>query len=144
MKFTLGKDCAILMHTKFDASKGFCIGNNSVINSNCRIDTRGGVFIGNNVSISSDVIILTADHDMDSPNFEGRTQSVTIEDYVWIGTRVTIMPGIKVMRGAVIGSGSIVTKSILPFNVVAGVPAKIIKKRTQNLEYELNYRRLFQ
>ncbi|WP_317171782.1 acyltransferase [Spirosoma validum] len=144
MNFNVGQGCAILMNSTFDCAGGLILGDCSVINSSCRIDTRGGVFIGKNVSISQEVIVLTADHEIDSPNFKGRTKSVTIYDYVWIGTRVTILPGVIIGKGAVVAAGSLVTKDVQPYAVVAGVPAKFLKFRSKNLEYNISYKRLFQ
>jgi len=144
MGFEIGKGTTIFMNCKFDAAKGLIIGNHSVINANCRLDTRGGLEISNNVSISEHVIILSADHDMDSKNFEGRTKKITISEYVWIGTRATILPGVNLGEGAVIAAGALITKSIDAFSVVGGIPAKVIKKRQPNINYTLNYKRLFQ
>lgn len=144
MKFNIGAEACIFMNCVFDCKDGFTMGNNSVINAGCRLDNRGGITIGDNVSISQDVIILTADHDMDSPDFEGRNKPVKIDDYAWIGTRATILPGCTIGKGAIIAAGSIVTKDVLPFTVVAGIPAKVIKTRNNNLRYNLSYRRLFQ
>jgi acetyltransferase-like isoleucine patch superfamily enzyme len=144
MGFQIGKDSSIFMNCTFDAAKGFKMGANSVINANCRLDTRGGIDIGDNVSISSEVIILTADHDMNSPNFAGRNKPIKINDYVWIGTRVLILPGISIGNGAIAAAGSVITKDIVDYSVVAGIPGKVIKNRTHNLSYKLNYRRLFQ
>jgi acetyltransferase-like isoleucine patch superfamily enzyme len=144
MNFKIGDGSTVLMKGIFDCSGGITIGNNSVINGRCRLDNRGTITIGNFVSISSDVIILTADHDLDSSCFLGRNKKVSIDDYVWIGTRVLIMPGISIGKGAVIAAGSVVTKNILPYEVVAGVPAKVIKQRTKNLNYNPKYKRLFQ
>jgi acetyltransferase-like isoleucine patch superfamily enzyme len=143
MKFRIGSRSNIFLNCSFDCTKNFSIGENSVINANCRIDTRGGIEIGNSVSISSDVVILTADHDMDSMNFAGSTRAVCIADYVWIGTRAMILPGVKIGKGAVVAAGSVVTKNVEPYNVVGGVPAKFIKKRNENLEYKIDYQRLF-
>lgn len=146
MNFEIGKGSSILMRCDFDCSRGFSIGGTSVINEGCRIDTRGGVVIGSNVSISRSVTILTADHDMDDPELLGRTKQVRIEDYAWIGTGATIMPGVVIGRGAVVAAGSLVTKNVEAFNVVAGIPAKIIKIRKSDVEYtyKASYRRLFQ
>jgi acetyltransferase-like isoleucine patch superfamily enzyme len=144
MGFQIGENSSILMHCTFDAAKGFRMGSNSVINAYCKLDTRGGIDIGNNVSISSDVIILTADHDMNSPSFDGRNKPIKINDYAWIGTRVLILPGIVIGNGAVAAAGSVITKDIVDFAVVAGVPGKIIKNRSENLSYNSPYRRLFQ
>jgi maltose O-acetyltransferase len=109
MNFKIVIGSSILMKGIFDCSGGITIGNNSVINGRCRLDNRGTITIGNFVSISADVIILTADHDVDSSNFLGRNKKVTIDDYVWIGTRSLIIPGISIGKGAVITAKSVVT-----------------------------------
>lgn len=144
MKFSIGSGSSVLLNCSFDCTKSFKIGQNSVVNGNCRMDTRGGIVIGNNVSISSDVIILTADHDMNTADFSGRNRQVVIDDFVWIGTRAMILPGVKIGKGAVVAAGSVVVKDVESYNVVGGIPAKLIKKRNKNLEYTTNYRRLFQ
>jgi maltose O-acetyltransferase len=144
MKFSIGNNSTFLMRCLFDFTKGLRIGENSVVNARCRMDTRGGIRIGDNVSISSDVTILTADHDMDSPDFAGRNQAVSIEDYVWVGTGAMIMPGVSIGKGAVVAAGAIVTKDVAPYHVVAGIPAKFIKERKKELRYTASYKRLFQ
>lgn len=144
MGFIIGKGSSVCLHGRFDCTKAFSIGKNSVILAKCRLDNRGGITIGDNVSISDEVIILTADHDMQKPDFEGRHEEVIIKDYVWIGIRVVILPGVTIGKGAVIGAGSVVTKNVEPFQFVAGVPAKFVKNRIQDLVYDCNYRRLFQ
>ena len=144
MGFNIGSHSSIFMHCTFDSAKHFFIGNNSVINAKCRLDTRGGITIGENVSISQEVIILTADHDLQSPHFQGRNKEVVIEDYVWIGTRATILPGVRIGQGAVIAAGAVVTNDVMAFSVVGGVPAKIIGKRSEGLLYSTYYCRLFQ
>jgi acetyltransferase-like isoleucine patch superfamily enzyme len=144
MKFDSKQQSCILMHCTFDAAKGLTVGKDSVINSRCRLDTRGGITIGNKVSISQEVIILTADHDVESTDFAGRNRQVVIEDFVWIGTRAIILPGVVVGRGAVVAAGAVVSKNVEPFTVVAGVPAQFIKKRRRDINYIVNYHRLFQ
>ncbi|WP_229206792.1 acyltransferase [Dyadobacter crusticola] len=146
MHFEIQQGTNVFMGCTFDCTRLLQIGTNSVVNARCRIDPRGVISIGNNVSVSSDVTILTADHDMETMSLEGRTRSVVIEDYVWIGTRAMIMPGVHIGKGAIIGAGSVVTKNVMPHDVVAGVPAKVIKKRPQNGDYTYNssFKRLFQ
>src|SRR5215204_5308086 len=124
MGFRTGNRSSIFMHCSFDAARHFDMGSNSVINAKCRLDTRGGITIGKNVSISQEVIILTADHDLNSPAFTGRNKAVVIEDYAWIGTRATILPGVKIGYGAVVAAGAVVTSDVEAFSVVGGVPAK--------------------
>jgi maltose O-acetyltransferase len=144
MGFHIGPDSNIFMHCTFDSARDFTIGHHSVINAKCRVDARGQITIRDYVSISQEVIILTADHDLDSPDFMGRNRAVVIDDFVWIGTRAVILPGVHVGRGAVIAAGAVVTKDVLPYSVVAGVPAKVVRKRRQDLLNQNAYRRLFQ
>lgn len=139
----IGANSHIFMEAWFDSKKNFKMGKNSVINQNCRLDNRGGITIGDNVSISAEVCILTADHDLQSSDFAGRIRPVIIEDYVFIGTRAMILPGVVLGKGCAVAAGAVVTRNIPPFTIVAGVPAKSIGKRTADLQYRLNYRRLF-
>lgn len=142
--FKLGKGVTIFLEVRFDATSGLVIGDNSVINSSCRIDTRGLVTIGSNVSISEGVSILTADHNPKTPNLQGRTRAVHLYDYVWIGTRAMILPGVTIGKGAVIGAGSIVTKDVPDLTIVAGNPAKPIGKCHTDFSYSTYYRRYLQ
>lgn len=144
MKFHIGKGSSIFMKCKFDCAEGFSIGENSVINANCRLDSRGGLVIGNSVSISEDVIFLTADHNEDLIGVSGREKKIIIGDYVWIGTRAMVLPGVTIEKGAVVAAGSVVTRNVDSLSIVAGVPAKKINERADNLGYSSKYRRLFQ
>lgn len=145
MGFKIGKGSNIFMNCKFDCAKGLSIGVNSVINARCRLDSRGELIIGNNVSISEEVIILTADHDSDIMGIEGRNKKVVIADYVWVATRAMILPGTNIGKGAVLAAGTVVTKNVEEFSIVAGIPACFIKKRPKdNLNYSAAYQRLFQ
>ncbi len=146
MKFSIGPCSYIFMDAWFDTKgkNSFVMGHHSVINQKCRLDNRGGIAIGNNVAISAEVCILTADHDVQSREFQGRVRKVTINDYVFIGTRALILPGVTIGEGAVIGAGSVVTADIPEFTIVAGSPAKQIGKRNLQLfEYDAGYYRWF-
>lgn len=115
---------------------GAAIGDSTRINRRCTLDTRGGLRIGRNVSVSPEVMILTASHDMNDPGFALINLPVVIEDYVWIGTRATILPGVTIGRGAVVAAGAVVTRDVAPMTVVAGVPAKPVGERQEgSLEY---------
>jgi len=110
--------------------RGVAIGRNSRINRDCTLDMRCGLNIGDNVSISPEVMILTLSHDYNDPSFSDLDPGpVMIEDYVWVGTRAMILPGVTVGRGAVVAAGSVVTKDVAPMTVVAGVPAKPVSVR---------------
>lgn len=143
MKYVIGDNSYIFMGAFFDTRSNFKIGHNSVINQNCRLDNRGGLYIGNNVSISADVCILTADHNPQSAQFEGRTKSVKISDYVFIGTRAIILPGVTLGKGCIVCAGAVVTKNVDENVMVAGVPAIPIKNRNEDYDYTVSYGRLF-
>jgi maltose O-acetyltransferase len=108
---------------------GTRIGARSRINRNCCLDARGPLVIGENVSISPEVAILTASHRPDDPEFAVETRPVTIEDHVWVGTRATILPGVRLGRGCVVAAGAVVTRDVPPLAIVGGIPARQIGTR---------------
>jgi acetyltransferase-like isoleucine patch superfamily enzyme len=118
------------------------IGNHSVINRDVLLDGRLGLVIGNNVSISEGVMIFTLEHDLASPTFDNGGAPVKVDDYVFIGARAIILPGVSVGRGVAVGAGSTVTRDVEPYTIVAGAPAKPIGQRRQDLAYQLDYRKL--
>jgi acetyltransferase-like isoleucine patch superfamily enzyme len=144
MQFSIGSQTSIFLGATFDCVGGLSLGRKSVINQECRLDPRGGVTIGDCVSISSQVCVLTADHNLQSPAFEGRTQPVVIDNYAFVGTRALILPGVTVGEGAIVAAGAVVTRNVPPFTIVAGVPAKPIGLRPNELKYDAEYRRWFQ
>jgi acetyltransferase-like isoleucine patch superfamily enzyme len=144
LKAKIGQGSSIFMRTWFDAPGNLVIGANSTINQGCRLDSRGSITIGDNVSISAEVCILTAEHDIQSRDFLGVTEPVIISDYVFLGTRVTILPGVCLGEGAVVAAGAVVTKNVAPYTIVGGVPARILGTRNSDLDYKVCYRRLFQ
>lgn len=115
---------------------GITVSTFSTINKYCSLDGRGTLKIGSRVSISAFVKILTAYHNPHSSEFEYITKPVIIHDYVWIGVGAIILPGVTIHKGAVIASGSIVTKDVPEYTVVGGNPA--IKISERNVK-ELNY-----
>jgi len=117
------------------------IGSHTVINREVLLDGRMGLFIGDNVSISEGVAIFTLEHEPDSPNFENRGAAVHVEDYVFIGARAIILPGITVSRGAVVAAGAVVTRNVDSYTIVGGVPARMIGERNRDLSYQLSYRK---
>ncbi|MEW6989875.1 DapH/DapD/GlmU-related protein [Colwelliaceae bacterium 6441] len=113
------------------------IGDNVDIAKQVLITTSGGVSIGARTLIGYRTQILSSNHvipDNLSKIFDSGHQhkKVTIENDVWIGANCIILPGVYIGEGAVIAAGSIVTKNVEPFTIVAGNPAKIIRKRDIN------------
>jgi maltose O-acetyltransferase len=101
--------------------------------------------IGDHVNIASQVLIYNSKHDVDDPEFKAVCAPVEIGDYVFIGPRAIILPGVKVGRGAVVAAGAVVTKEVFAGEIVGGIPARKIRERkTNNLHYHLGRTRLFQ
>ena len=134
----IGKKSSVHMGCFFTGRK-ITIGSSTAINRRCTLDSRAGITIGNSVSISPETLILSLTHDMQSREFLARGKPVTIQDFVWIGTRAMILPGVTLGTGCVVGAGSVVTKDVAPYDIVAGVPAKKIGERTKNIDYKLDY-----
>ena len=138
----IGKGSALHMGTRFYNPKKINIGQDSIIGEGTVLDGRESLTIGNHVDIASEVMIYTSQHNINSENFAAVEdvikKSVTIEDYVFIGPRAIILPGVKIGRGAVVGAGAVVTKDVDTLTIVGGVPAKEIGKREESaLNYKL-------
>lgn len=105
------------------------IGEGSSIGFNNHLDCRRGIKIGKNVCLASEVMIWTLHHDYNDEFFRTLGGEVKICDWVWLGSRCVILPGVTVGEGAVVAAGAVVTKDIEPWTVVGGVPARPIGKR---------------
>ena len=105
------------------------IGSGSTIGFKVHLDDRRGIIIGKNVTLASEVMIWTLHHDYNDIHFKAIGGAVVIDDYAWICSRAIILPGVKIGKGAVVASGSVVTKDVEPWTVVGGVPAKKISER---------------
>lgn len=142
----LGDNTTFGRGTVFWAPNNIKVGNNVYIGKYCTI--QADVQIGNNVLIGNNVgLIGKFDHDYskigvsikespwigdDSYNFKGKGLNIKVNDDVWIGYGVIILTGANIGRGAIIAAGSIVTKNVPPYAIVAGNPAKIKSYRFDN------------
>jgi serine acetyltransferase len=129
----IGKNCEIHPYSMLLTYGGdIHVGDNCSVNSFSIIYGHGGVRIGNGVRIAAHAVIIPANHNPPSdavPLYRSGTSSkgIVIEDNVWLGAGSCILDGAHISRNAIVGAGSVVTKSV-PENVtVAGVPARIIR-----------------
>ena len=92
------------------------------------VNEAGGIIVGNDVFIGPKVNLITINHDVNPDNRSATYgRPIVIEDKVWIGINSTILPGVRIGYGAIVGAGSVVTKDVPAMTVVAGNPARIIK-----------------
>ena len=140
-----GKNSTFHMWANFYEPKNISIEEGTIIGNNAFLDGREKIEIGNHVDIASHVSIYSGKHDYESEAFKPVFYPVKIEDYVFIGPRVIIQPGVKIGYGAIVAAGAVVTKDVLPYSIVGGVPANIIgERKLKNLHYRLGRARLFQ
>lgn len=136
----LGKGSSVQMGCRFLNGKKIYLDDDVVVNFNCLLDGRRyPIRIGSHVSIGPEAAILTLGHDTQSPEFAGKGGEVTIGSHVWIAYRAVVLPGVHIGDGAVVAAGSVVTHDVEPYDIVAGVPAKVVGKRPINLNYSLKY-----
>lgn len=141
----IGKGSTIHMWANFFMPKNINIGQDTIVGDHIFLDGRAKLKIGNHVDIASQVMIYNSEHDLDSTTFKAREEKVEIGDYVFIGPRVIILPGVKIGNGGIVAAGAVVTKDVPDFAIVGGVPAKIIgERKNKDLHYKLGHARLFQ
>jgi acetyltransferase-like isoleucine patch superfamily enzyme len=134
----IGRGSTLHMGARFYNPENIVIGDDSIIGENAVLDGRDSLIIGNHVDIATGVMIYNGEHDIKDENFSAVFSPVKVEDYVFIGPRAIILPGVIVKKGAVIGAGAVVTKDVEELSIVGGVPAKEIRKREiKNLNYRL-------
>lgn len=140
----IGKGSSVHMHTRFYDPKRISIGQDTIIGEYAVLDGRDKLVIGNHVDIASNVMIYNSEHDISGDTFEATNGPVTIEDYVFIGPRVIILPNVTIGHGAVVAAGAVVTKDVAPFTIVGGVPAKEIgERKNKDPHYHLGRARWF-
>lgn len=127
-----GKKSFVENNVYFSNGKNLKIGSGCQINENVFIQ---GAQIGNNVMIAPNVSILSTSHNHENTDIpmvnqgETRPNPPIIEDNVWLGRNVVVMPGIIIGTGSIIGAGAVVTKNVARYSIMGGVPAKFIKSR---------------
>jgi acetyltransferase-like isoleucine patch superfamily enzyme len=109
------------------------IGAGTYVNRYTIFDAHEQLHVGRRVMIGPHCYITDADHGTD-PGSSVQSQPMTlgpviIEDEAWLGAHVTVLPGVRIGKGAVVGAGSVVTRNVPAMAIVAGVPARILRRR---------------
>jgi len=129
----VGKNVDIRHRIYFGPGSRISIGDYSGIGDDSILGQDAEITIGNNVMIGPQLMIYTANHKIGRQQLlreQGSVHApVTIEDDVWIGGRVIILPGVTIHTGAVVAAGAVVNRDVPPYAIVGGVPAKVIKYR---------------
>ena len=130
------KSCMFYADVEIRSPWNVKIGNSSVGKGSI-LDGRYGLIIGDNVNISNNVFIWTEQHDANDPYFGGGDKNgmVAVEDYAWISSRATVLPKVKVGKGAVLASNAMATKDLEPYGIYMGLPANKRGERNQDLKY---------
>ena len=119
--------CFPPFHTDFGMN--ITIGKNVFFNTGCSFQDRGGISIGDGSMIGMNVAIATLNHGLDLETRNTTFSSpVVIGKNVWIGSNATILPGVTIGDNSVVAAGAVVTKDVPENTVVAGVPAKFLKR----------------
>jgi acetyltransferase-like isoleucine patch superfamily enzyme len=105
------------------------IGDDVTINYGVSFGCTGQITVGDRCQFGPYAMIIDSQfHDIHDRSRRPPAKPVTLESDVWVGSRASIMPGVTIGRGAVVGTGAVVTRDVEPFTVVAGVPAKEVQK----------------
>lgn len=133
----IGQGSTLHTGARFYNPSNIVVGKDTIIGEDAVLDGRASLSVGDHVDMATGVMIYNSHHDIHSEDFGAISAPVTIADYVFIGPRVIILPGVTIGRGAVVAAGAVVTKDVAPFEIVGGVPAKVIGERKNK---ELHYR----
>lgn len=128
--FKIGKNSKIYPKCICGAKCKLILGDNSFINWQAFLDLNDNITIGNNCSIAMRCNLITSYHNIGPHDFRGgksQTAPIIVGNGCWIGAHCTILPGVKIADGCVIGANSLVTKDTEPDGLYVGSPAKRIK-----------------
>lgn len=130
--------CYKSLNSSFSYSDSIKIGDNVYIGPSANFDGSGGITIGNGVIFAPKVTIYSRTHnfnnDLKALPFDDVVwcAPVIIDDYVWIGANVIILPGVRIGKGVIIGAGSVVPKNIPDYAIAVGNPAKVVGYRNKD------------
>ena len=130
-----GKNINIEKGVYFGDGSQVDVGDNTKIGLDFEVLGPAIFTLGKNVMIGPDVLFITINHRFDRTDIPVKEQGhqspegIVVEDDVWIGARVIVLPGVRIGTGAIVGVGAVVTKDVPAFTIVGGNPAKVIRNR---------------
>jgi maltose O-acetyltransferase len=127
----IGDDTTIEAPFRCDYGYNIRIGSRSFVNYGCIFLDVRVIDIGDEVLIGPNVQLLTATHLLDAAQRRAWWESgqpISVADGVWLGAGALVMPGVSIGEDAVVGAGAVVTRDVAPRTVVAGNPAKVIRR----------------
>lgn len=125
----IGKRCLICRGAKFYAPWNFVCGDFVCVGPRVEVYCKDKVMVGNQVVISQDAYLCTASHDITSPIMKLITKPINVGGNVWIAAKATILPGVTIGEGAVVGACAVISKDVSPWSVVVGNPARVVRNR---------------
>lgn len=134
----IGAGTKVLPGARLIPQQGFIrIGRNCTIQYGCVLYGVGGLEIGDDSRIAANTVITPMNHSFDDPHTPiwqqpETARGIRIGRDVWIGNGVRILDGVEIGDGSIVGAGSVVTRTIPPYSIAVGVPARIIGRRGEN------------
>jgi acetyltransferase-like isoleucine patch superfamily enzyme len=142
VRISIGEHCRISGQTTISGRSGGATEPVLSMGRNCDIGWQSTIAVGSKVTLGDNVRIAGRaflagypGHPIDeqaraagSPDTEDQVGAIILEDDVWLATGVTVLAGVRIGRGAIVGAGSVVTKDIPAFTLAAGSPARVIKQ----------------
>jgi putative colanic acid biosynthesis acetyltransferase WcaF len=137
----LGRGVCVFRGTTVIGAQELVLGDRVQIGFRVVLDARGGLTVGEDVLVSSDSQLLTANHNIESDDFERQVAPIEIADHAWIATRAIVLAGVSVGQGAVVAAGGVATRDVSERTVVGGIPARPVAERSGGIDYRLGGRR---
>ena len=126
---SIGKKCLIYASAKIYAPWNLKMADAVCFGPRVEVYNKGTITIGSGVVVSQDAYLCTASHDIADPRMRLVLKPIVIGDDVWIAAKATILPGVTVGEGAVVGACAVVAKDVSPWSVVVGNPARVVGER---------------
>ena len=138
MGFELDRRSAILRDVRFARRGNLRLAAGAVVNNGCRLDNRRLIDVGANASISYGCHVFTKGHAIDDQDFTTVAAPVVIVPRSWLCALAIISPGVTINEGAVVLTGAVVSGDVAAFTVVGGNPARYVRDRNRDVDYELD------